>query len=196
MAIFIQDGTGGGRLAGVTVENQLSVQSENHEHQHHVSRLNGQVYQAISTTTSVGASTTENLLHITNNSATKIMVVTFIRVDAVLAGTLPTANAFYEVGFGLTYSSGGTAITPVNVNQNSGNLADVTAYGNDPTLTGTFTQIDKHYVKQSADQETYNKQGSVILGQNNTITIRLQTDTGNTGAAVARITFMMIDRDE
>jgi hypothetical protein len=192
MSIFVQDGTGSGKLAAVSSENQLKVEAENHAHQYHVSAVNGQVYQALSTTTSVSASATTNLLHIKNNSPTLDLVVTFIRIDAVVAGTLPAAGCYYDVGFDEEYSSGGTAITPANMNRKSGNIADATIYGNNPTVTGSLVEIDKHYVSASGDENTYNKQGSMILGQNNTLTIRLVTDTGNTGEAVARVTFMMI----
>jgi hypothetical protein len=192
MSIFIEDGTGGGFKAGVTAEKQVLVEAENHSHEYHVSTLKGQLYQALSTTTSISASATTNLLYLCNNSPTLDLVVTDIVVDAVLAGTLPASSAYYDVGFGLTYTTGGTAVTPTNMNTKSGNISDVVCYGNAPTLGGSFVEFDKHYVKESGDEKGYEKRSGIILGQNKTMTIRLVTDTGNTGEAVARVTFMMV----
>ena len=196
MSIQIQDGKGRGFSAGVTPDNQLTVQSENHPHQHHESAVNGQVYQASYIMTGLSASATTNVLHIKNNSSVRSLCVTFIRLSNILAGTLPAAAANFEIGFGQTYTSGGTLVTPVQVNRGSGNVADATVYGNNPTLGGTFERLDYHTIKASGDDHVYNKEGSVILSQNKTMTIRVNTDTGNTGQAYARVTFMMIDVDE
>ena len=64
--------------------------------------------------------------------------------------------------------------------------------GVDPTMDDTFTQIDKWY-NESNNEKTYDKQGSIILGLNDTFSVRL-TSTG-TGEAVCRVTFMMMDKD-
>ena len=196
MAIILQDGKGRGFSAAVTSENQLFVQSENHPHQHHESAVSGQVYQAGYVMTGLSASATTNILHIKNNSATRNLCVTYIRLSNILAGTLPAASANFELGFGMTYASGGSVVTPVQVNRGSGNVADTLVYGNNPTLTGTFERLDYKTIKASGDEATYNKEGSVILTQGKTLTIRINTDTGNTGQAYARVTFMMIDADE
>jgi hypothetical protein len=55
-------------------------------------------------------------------------------------------------------------------------------------MAGTFTQFDKWY--PGADQMmTYNKHGSLIIGFNDTLEIRLVTDH-TAGNALARVTGM------
>jgi hypothetical protein len=58
--------------------------------------------------------------------------------------------------------------------------------------TGVFTQIDRVYTK-AGDQVVYNKQGSIILGLNDTFSIKF-VSTG-TGTGAARVTFMMLEND-
>lgn len=182
--------------ADVTPINQFIVLSEEEEHQHWVSKRTGLAFQALAVTTGITASSTTNLFHITNNSPTRDLVVTFIRVQPVLAGTLPTSGCYFSIGFDETFSSGGTEITPVGVNTGKPKSAGVTVYGGNPTLSGTLTEIDRIYVKENGDEQSFEKKGSVIIGQNKTMTVKLITDTGNTGVAKVRLSFLMIDRED
>ena len=191
MGLQIEDGTGKGNLAKVTEENQLIIRGETHELQHHQSRRNQQVYQVISVDTGITAKT-QTLLHLINNDANRDVVVSFIRMQAITdTASKPVVGEYFEIGFGRTVSSGGTAATPVNVNQKSGNTASVTCTGIDPTMAGTFTAIDRIYNKASGDEYVFNKQGSIILGLNDTLEVRLVS--AGAGEAKCRITFMMID---
>jgi len=191
MGINIEDGKGSGRTAAVTSINQLEVVSESHELQHHYSRHNGTVFQAISTDTGITAKT-QTLLHLKNTDADRICVVTFIRMQAITdTASKPVVGEYFEVGFGRTVGSGGTATTPVVMNRSSAKVASVTATGVDPTMAGTFVLCDKIYNKASGEEIVFNKQGSMILGLNDTVEVRLVS--GGAGEAKCRITFMMID---
>jgi hypothetical protein len=195
MGFQIEDGIGSGTRVGVTPENQLQTQAETHQLQHHISRTKGQVYQTIGRETAI-TNTTQTILHMKNTSTSKLLAVTFIRVQLIgeTGGTaVPAAETYFQIGFNRTYSSGGTAVTPVNVNTTSGNVAAITAYDNSPTMAGTFLEADAYYPDGSAMQ-IFNKQGSIILGFNDTIEVRLITDH-TAGLAYARITSMFLDPD-
>ncbi len=193
MGIQIEDGGGSGRLARVTKQQQLKVCSESHHIQHHHSRFFGDVYQVISTDTGITAAT-QTLLHLKNTDSTKLLVVSYIRMQAITdTASKPVVGEYFEVGFGRTVSSGGTATTPVNSNRTSGNIANVTATGVDPTMAGTFDQIDTIYNTASAEDSKYTKEGSLILGLNDTIEVRF-TSAG-AGEAKARITFLMMEKN-
>lgn len=193
MALRIEDGGGTGRQVQVTDEFQLKVVSENHELQHHESLTNGEAYQVIGDFAAVNNST-HAVLHLKNDDTTKLLVVSFIRVQLlnVSGGTaLPDPGNRFEIGFGRTVSSGGTAVTPVNMNTTSGNTASVTATDNNPTMAGTFTEFDRWYPDSGESMMTFNKQGSLILGQDDTLEVRVVSDH-TAGTAYARVTFMMI----
>jgi len=182
-----------GNLASVTNENQLSVVSENHELQHHNSWHDGQVYQILAIDTTVTA-TTDQLVHLKNTSTTHNMVITFIRLQAVTDITVAEATEYWSLHLNDTVASGGSAGTPVNMNASSGNVAACTCTVGDPTMDGVGSEIDRYYPNKSGDEVAYNKQGSMILGLNDTMHISF-TSGAAAGHAKARITFMMINKD-
>lgn len=191
MGFQIEDGTGKGYLAKTTEKNELLVRSTIQELQHSISKRDGQVYQVVGDFASVNNST-HTLLHIKNNSSTVNLVVTFIRLQTVdLAGGTapPNAGCYFQLGFGRTVSSGGTVVTPVNMNQRSGNVADATCTDNNPTMADSFQEFDRYYPTSEADSVTYNKQGSIILGKDDTFEVRLTADN-TSGTGYARVTFM------
>jgi len=189
MGLILEDGLGSGRSVGVTSENQLNTVSESHELQHHVSLKNERAFQVISVDTGITAKT-QTILHIKNDDSTRLLIVSFIRMQAITnTASKPVVGEYFEMGFGRTVSSGGTAATPVNMNASSGNTASVTATGIDPTMAGTFTAIDRWY-NEGNGMIVYNKQGSLILGLNDTFEVRLLS--AGTGEAYCRMTFMMI----
>lgn len=183
---MIESGTGGTNLAGVTDENQLLTQSETHELQHHISIKKGQVYQVIGTHT-LSVSGTLPILHIKNTDSIRNLLVSYTRVQFVGDGTIDE-DTYFQLGFGRIYSGGGTITTPVNMNTKSGNVADVVCYGDNPTLTGTFAEIDRWHPDKS--MMTFNKHGSLILGLSDTLEWRLVTDQSS-GVAYSRVTMMM-----
>jgi hypothetical protein len=193
MSIFVEDGTGRGYKLGVTEENQGLVQAEIHELQHHISWNNGQAYQIWGTETAIAAAT-QTILWVRNDSTTQNFIVSYMRLQVAgeSGGTaLTSAENYFQLGFGRTYGSGGTEVTPVNMNQASGNVASLTAYHESPTMAGTFTEFDRWY-PGSDSMQVYNKHGSMILGLNDTIEIRLVSDH-TAGHAYARITGMFRD---
>lgn len=180
-----------GTVAGVTNEHQLQVEAEIHELQHHVSRTTGQSFQVVGVSDTLTAADV-TVLHIKNNDPDRKLVVSFIR-SGVVAGnaSFPTIGDYFSLVFG-TEVTGGTAVEPVNVNRTSGSDALVTVTASTPTATGTAIEFDRWYPNGSGDRNAYNKQGSVILGLNDTIEIR-HTSTSTAGIAWARVTFMMMD---
>lgn len=192
MAIEIKNHSNGDAL-GITKDHQALVRAENHELQHHIALLKQRSFQVISVDTGITAKT-QTLLHLKNNDSTRKCVVSFIRMQAITnTASKPVVGEYFEVGFGRTVSSGGTAATPVNTFVGSGRTANVTCTGIDPTMAGTFTAIDRWY-NEGNGEHTYNKQGSIVLDLNDTMEIRLLS--AGTGEATCRITFMMLDNED
>jgi hypothetical protein len=194
MALQILDGQGRGYNAGVTAEGLLRVQAQTNALQFHHSREHEAAYQVQGDFASVNNST-HTVLHLKNTSATKLVVVTYIRcqfLDYAGGTALPNVATYWGFGLNRTVSSGGTAVTPLNMNASSGNSAAVTATDNNPTMAGTFAEFDRWYPKEEGQMLTYNKEGSLILGQNDTFEIRITSDH-TSGVAQARISFIEYD---
>jgi hypothetical protein len=181
----------------VNKHGEAKVKSTSSELQHVIAERDGLAFQVIGDFTSVNNST-HTVLHIENTSTTKNLYITFIRVQTVdLAGgtTLPSASTYWQFGYGRTYASGGTAVTPVNTNQSSGKTADATCYDNNATMAGTFTELDRHYVESEADDQSYNKHGALVLGKGNTFEVRLTSDH-TSGTAYCRASFFYEDSED
>jgi hypothetical protein len=194
MSIKILDGSGSGNTAGVTAEGLLRVQAQTNALQFHHSREHGSSYQVQGDFASVNNST-HSVLHLKNDSATKLVVVTYIRcqfLDYAGGTAIPNVATYWDFGFNRTVSSGGTAVTPVNMNANSGNAASITATDNNPTMAGTFAEFDRYYPTSEGDLLAFNEDGALILGQNDTLEIRITSDH-TSGVAQARISFIEYD---
>lgn len=121
------------------------------------------------------------------------MVITYIRhqiIDTSGGTAFPNVNNYFRIALGRTYVSGGTEINPVNINSGSANMAEITAYEGNPTLTGTAQEIDRWYTKSEGDMNAFNKEGSVILGKNGTLELSYIGDQSS-GIIYTRISFIM-----
>lgn len=182
-----------GTIAAVSNDYQLLTQSEMLSLQHWISRYKSNTYQVIGTATVANSKVT--VLHIKNTDSTRFLAVSYLRLAALglTGGTAPPDVAnYFDIGTGRTVSSGGATATPVNTNRSSGRVAVVTATQTAPTMTGTDTLLDRHYLKEQGEEFRYNKEGSVILGLNDTLEISFTSDN-TAGTAYARVTFMMLD---
>jgi len=189
--MFIEDGRGRGNLVGIDSENRIAATATMASLQHYESHTHGQTYQALGSMTV--ASGTNNILYLENENADLEFAISYMRIQAVdLTGgtTLPSANTYFQIGFDNTYTSGGDGVTPINMNRGSANVADISAYTNNPTLGGDFIEVDRWYVKAEGDMMTFNKEASLILPKNKSLTIRLITD--HSGTAYARATFFYL----
>lgn len=186
-----------GRLARVTPDFQLRTQAQDLPLQHFVSRDSGQAYSAIGEHT-IDSTGTKTPLLITNDSATLTMVVTYMRLQVVNltagSGYNNPAN-YWQIGYGLTYASGGSAVTPTQLNTDTGNAADVTAYDDNPTVTGSITGVFDKYYPNNGDEQLYNKDGAVLIGARQSLGFQFVTD-GTGGLIKVRCTFLMMDLRE
>lgn len=195
MGLVIGDGKGNGTSAGVTSKNRLQVASVNFAEQRFVSETENTAFQVQGDFASVNNSTF-TVLHIENDSTTRLCIVTYMRMQPVglTGGNFGTAT-YFTIGVGQLFSSGGTAVTPVNTFGGSSLTSGVTAYDNNPTLTGTFSEIDRWYPAANQDENTYRKEGSIILPQGQGLSIKITSDH-TSGTAAARISFLMEKAEE
>lgn len=192
--MIIEDGRGSGKKARVDDDNRLAVASRSESIQHYFSHEEEQAYQILNITPFTAGITVAQ--HIKNISTGRDMVLTYIRHQVLNPDqTLPSQNAdpetgeFFRIAFGRTYSSGGTEIMPINVFNGSGNEAEVRAHNGNPTLSGTAVEIDRWYTQTEADMNTFNKEGSIIIGPGNTI--ELSYVSLGTGFLYTRLSFLM-----
>ena len=191
MPDMIVDGTGKGYRAKVSSSNKLEVIAISDSIQHEVSQSQGQAYQVIGIATLSSGRTVS--LHVSNSSSTRSLVVTYVRhqiIDHSGGTTFPNASNYFSLALGRVYVSGGATVTPVNLNQGSGNNAEVVAYQTNPTLSGTVFEIDRWYTKAEGDMNAFIKEGSIVVQPNRTIELAYVGDqTG--GIIYSRMSFLM-----
>lgn len=187
----IQDGMGTGKKAHVDNNNRLEVKSFSESIQHTMSHVDEQAYQAI------GISNLRNgvtpVLHLTNNSTNRDVVVTHIRhqvLDNSGGTAFPNSSNYLRIALGRIYDSGGVEVMPTNINTNSGNNADVTIFNGNATLSGTATVIDRWYTKAAGDMYEFNKEGSLIIGIGDTLELSYVGDQ-TAGVVYSRLSFLM-----
>jgi hypothetical protein len=162
--MILESGLGNGKLAGVDGDNRLLTASFNIPFQHLIAKDYQKTFQVWGEATLANGTVTP--IHIKNNSSDRVYVVTYIRwqvVDQAGGTALPNASNYWQLGFGPTYVSGGTSVTPVNMSSGSNAISSLVAYQANPTLNGSLTVCDKHYAKAEADMNTYNKEGAMLL---------------------------------
>ena len=191
----IEDGTGKGYGLKIGKEGHLRSVSITNDMPAHISQHEGLSFQCVATHVISGAGT-KTVLHIRNDSDTHVLIPTLWLIQLVdpAGGTaVPSINTYTTLTFGETYSSGGTALTPVNLNRMSSNIPAATIYHNNPTLTGTATEFNRHYIVDE-DAYLFDTRDTLVLGRNNTLAIKCVTDhTSGTLLVVLRFSMVEID---
>lgn len=193
--MIIESGSGNGKIATVDGDNRLSVVSFNLPFQHLVAKDYNKTFQVWGAATL--ASGTVTPLHIKNNSSDKVLVVTYVRwqvMDPAGGTALPTATNYMELGFGPTYASGGTAVTPVNMSSGSSVQSTAQCFQGDPTLSGSLTAADRWYPKSEGDMHSWTKDGSTLVLPGSTLALQYTGDH-TSGTVMARVSFVEVELD-
>lgn len=190
--MLIEDGRGEGKSAKVDSNYRLHVSAKSSPVQHIVSE-DENAYQVIGEATP--ASGTVIPLFITNNDTIRNCVLSYIRLQVITdAAALPVVGEYFSIRVAGSWTSGGTAVTPVNMNINSSNTASVTAYKENSLVVGAGSEIDRWYPESNGDKEKYNKEGSLIIPAGGSIEIAY-VGTGTAGNVYARASFYMESPD-
>lgn len=187
----IDDGQGSGVQAGVTEKFRLKTEASTRSSQSRASIEDGTAFQVITEDVSVSA-TEEPILVIKNNDRINKVIVTYLRVETIGVDAA-NSGGYWKMSLGGDYSSGGSSLTPVNVNTDSGIEAlNIACYdGTTPIVTsGALNKIDKNW--QANELVVYNKEGSLVISPGGMLTISYKGSTA-TGTAIARVSFYTSD---
>jgi hypothetical protein len=171
MGLQIEDGKGSGQLAGVSrTGNRFNVSSRSDGRIYYISRDNGDAYTMVSIDTpSAGG---EYNFYFKNTSTTQKFYVTHIEVGAADLAIFKLST--------VTGTAAGTAITPVNLNRTSGNVASATCLGNGAVTGLTEEHVLKVISVNADDSKDIKLDDALILGQGDAIAVEF--DTGSASA--------------
>ena len=196
MGLTIEDGKGSGELVQVQ-ENRIRATVSSCSLSNHITLDpdDGGVFSVIGTATVAGAGTYYPLF-IQNTDPSLMLVIERILVEPIgtTGGTaIPNAGDYFSLLFNVTYTSGGTAITPVILNRTSTKAANVTTYHNNPTL-GVGSVLESHRWYPLSNGTAFElirpETDDIILGRSNTMAVRYITAT-TAGTILVSIKFFL-----
>lgn len=167
----IEDGTGQGFLARVNSQNHLVAAAVGvHEITHISSTAEGAYIMDFERTISSGGAT-EYIAHFqyTGNYKFQIDSIKVSRIDNALVNA---NQGWAELVGGVTYSSGGTAYAPRNINVGSSKSLDMTAYSGASTLTVDATNAVSIGKVTVSDFTEIDIKGALILNKNDQLALR------------------------
>ncbi len=187
MSIVRDPVTNRGQL--VNKEGLAGVHARSASLAHWYSEVKGQTYGVFGISDTLTAAA-QVILHITNTSVDKSMVITDIQMQTIgEAGTIPAAGMYWGLVLGASIT-GGTAKVPTNLNSNSGNKAEVTATHSTPTVAVAGEEAFRIYPKLDGEIIKESFQEGMVLGPNGSLCV-LYTTTGSAGIAVCNAEFYM-----
>ena len=171
MAHVIKDGTGAGYNAKVSVDNHLAVNAVSVEEVTHISSLDERAYHFHLERTLVAANTEENVGIITYTGDNKLQIwgISVSKEDVALDSG---AQAVFEVVSGAAYTSGGDAVTPINLNLGSPNQPDNVAYSGTTTLVLDTSSEAEIFDVATEHPFTIEFRGSLILTKGDSVAIK------------------------
>lgn len=174
MAMFIEDGKGSGRQAGVSHDNRLDVAGKNNPRYYYVARDDGEAFMLTSTVEVAAHS--EYLMYIKNTHATKHIVVDRI----VVGGVLTALWKFWFVEGTAGAKDTGSLVAPTNTRTSSGVLAQAVARV-DTGITGLTTTdnmwgLMRTGANMSGAMEPHD---SIQIGPGDAFAVELDTGAGD-----------------
>ena len=177
--MYIEDGTGKGYKAKVDSRNLLECNAIEEPTYGYMSRVAKRAFVVTSAAITTDG-TANNVFILKNPSDTRNVVVVQLDISCTTTQTI-------VVNLDQTYTSGGTGVTPTNLNRASAILSAVTNtdcyYGDDMTLGGTAI-IYSQFVNLATvpfREEFYN---ALILGEGDALSVSLNAATGTAYVSV------------
>lgn len=184
MGLIIEGGKGNGYSVGVNEDNRLLVEAVSSSVEHNANHSKGKAFNLLFSATPTNS--TNPFLYVKNTSED----------DMIIAGfTLHfVASEWLDIKLGDTGTpTGGTTITPANLNSGSGVGADGT-FENAVAITALSggTTVQRIYHLTSAGSTDYNFEQDIVLKKNGVFTMYAETG----GAAASGVLIFNYHKQE
>jgi len=167
MGIQIEDGKGSGSRCRVDSDNRIRAYSVVEPEIAYASEENGEAYAWTSVTYDYGAADT--ILLVKNTSTSKKLII-----DSIVMTSDTATIAHIHVPACTTPT--GTAVTGVNLNTSSNNVAEATAKTDETTNAIGVVGIVATVVLEADKTFTHDTRGTIVLGTNKCVAVDYVTD--------------------
>ena len=164
--MYIEDGTGTGRKAGVTPHGRLEVLAVTASTEHHANE-EGEAYHLLFDQAPTGAD--DCIVYVQNSDDDDMCI------EGVWLSPSAACEIYFELGATGTRNAA-TATVPANCNAGSGHVADGTfevgadLAGGAATLTGGV-EVERFVFRAAANSAFFNFEQDIIVPKNSTFTI-------------------------
>lgn len=186
--MIIESGLGNGRLAGVDNDNRMLTASFNIPFAHLMAKDYNKSFSVIGTCTPINGEATA--LHLTNQNATDVVVITRVSIQVITDGTLPSVNEYFTLEVDSDYTSGGTIALPVNASAGSSTLPKVRALQDNPTVSSGGV-VEAFYPSAPSSGTVIEIEGSALILPGRGAAVKY-TGTGTTGIVKAAVGFVVV----
>ena len=188
--MIIESGLGNGKLAGVDNDNRVLTASFNIPFAHLLAKDYNKSFSVVGTCDPANGEVIP--LHLVNNNATDVVVVTRVSIQVLTNATLPSTGEYFTLEVDSDYTSGGSLALPVNASAGASTLSNVGATQGNPTVSSGGL-VEAFYPSASSGGTTIEIDGSVLLLPGRGACVRY-TGTGTTGVVKASVGFVVVSQ--
>jgi len=173
--MIIQGGTGNGFAAQVDDDHRLATYATVETEMSHTSEDHGDAY---AWTASVNVAGDKNVIWLRSDHTTKNLVIECIHVGV-------SATTLIELWVGSGTTASGTAVTGVNLNRQSGNVALATCKHTETNVdAGSGLTLLSSFSVLTGQTHTFEMHGGLLLGYLDEIAINVITDIDLTSVTI------------
>ena len=188
--MIIESGLGNGRLAGVDNDNRVLTASFNIPFAHLIAKDYSKSFSVVGTSSPVNGTSVP--LHIKNDNATDVVVITRVSLQVLTDATLPSTGEYFTLEVDSEYTSGGSVAIPVNASAGASILSSVSATQGNPTVSSGGV-VESFYPSASSSGTVIEIEGSALLLPGRGACVRY-TGTGTTGVVKAAVGFVVVSQ--
>lgn len=189
--MLLESGTGNGRLAGVDDDNRVLTAAFNIPFEHLIAKDYQKTFCVVATSSTL-ASGDNSVLLLENDNENSTVVIN--RAIFQTVGVTIGATDSFSLEADATYSSGGTAVTPVNLSSGSSVTSGCVAYEGNFGLAGAPKVADVIYPPADKAIIDLDINGGVLILPGKAVSIGF-TSTGTAGFVKASIYFSVVSND-
>jgi len=169
MGLQIESGLGNGKTAGVDDDNHLKTAAHTQSKLAFISQDKGKAFTIYGRRDFVAANTNEGILYF-KYTGNKNFYIQSIQVAANTMDVSGVGNKV-EIYLDSAYISGGTTVTPINLNRGSGNVLDALVYNGNTDLAVTAGSTEIVDFRLGADSYEWHIDNALVLAPNSVLYI-------------------------
>lgn len=188
--MILESGLGNGKLAGIDNDNRVLTASFNIPFAHLLAKDYNKSFSVIGTCTPANGEVIP--LHLENQNATDVVVITRVSIQVLTDGTLPSTGEFFTLEVDSDYTSGGTVAIPVNASAGASTISNVRATQDNPTVSSGGV-VEAFYPSASSAGTVIEIEGSALILPGRGACVRY-TGTGTAGVVKAAVGFVVVSQ--